>query len=54
MMNTCYTERHAEYIAEVVGTVIAIDSPIDNKDAILFTKEFYRCLSNGYTFKKSF
>ncbi|KAK5635503.1 hypothetical protein RRF57_011215 [Xylaria bambusicola] len=54
ILGTCYSQYKGQCIADAVGSLISMEGPIRNRDAIKFSKEFYKALGAGYEIKESF
>ncbi|XXH00982.1 hypothetical protein Hte_007333 [Hypoxylon texense] len=54
ILNTCYSKSRGQCIADAVGTLIAMEGKIRNKEAIEFTRSLYGALGNGYTVEDKF
>ncbi|KAH6961867.1 hypothetical protein BKA56DRAFT_623836 [Ilyonectria sp. MPI-CAGE-AT-0026] len=54
MLNACWSDEQAPYIADAVGSVIGMQGPVSDRDATSFTREFYQALGSGMSFEKAF
>jgi hypothetical protein len=54
ILNACYAESQASYIADAVGHVIAMKGNVSDKAANAFTREVYQALGTGKSFDEAF
>jgi len=54
IFNSCYSDPSANAIIPYTNYVIGMESAIGDKDAITFSREFYRALSYGRTFEAAY
>jgi hypothetical protein len=53
-LNVCYSNNHAEAIAQVIDYAIGVNGPIEDKSAITFASSFYRTLAFGRSIREAF
>jgi hypothetical protein len=49
IISACYSETQAQVIADAVGYAIGMEAPVDDVDAVNFTREFDYSYCNGRT-----
>jgi ActR/RegA family two-component response regulator len=54
VLNACFTEQQARFIAEYVDFVVGIDSEIGDQSAIAFAGAFYTCLAEKQDVQTAF
>jgi hypothetical protein len=54
IMNACYTNTHAQRIADAVGSTIAMEGSVSDQDAIDFARAFYGALGDRCSFDEAF
>lgn len=54
ILNSCYSEKQAQYISMAIPFVIGTKSEIKDEAAINFSKTFYSSLADGNTYEESF
>jgi hypothetical protein len=54
ILNSCYSDIEAQYMADKIGNVIAMENKISDTDALNFAKQFYTTLGFCGSIDKSF